>query len=72
MGPVHAQVALVGQRAAVTVWAERPAAVERLRAHQASLTEALAGADFIPKVSLYAGAPPRPAPQAGRFLDQAS
>jgi len=72
MGPVHAQVALTGARAGVTLWAERPATADRLRAQQASLAKGLEGADFAPAISVQQGAPPRAAAPVGRFLDQAS
>ena len=72
MGPVHAQVTLTGARAAVTLWAERPATADKLRSAQASLTKELEGAEFTPAVSVHLGTPPRTAAPSGRFLDQAS
>jgi hypothetical protein len=72
MGPIHAQVALSGARAGVTLWAERPASAEKLRAQAAALTQGLQSADFLPEVAVYAGAPPRLAAPAGQFVDQAS
>ena len=72
MGPVHAQVALTGARAAVNLWAERPATAEQLRSQQAALARDLEGAEFAPAVAVHVGAPPRSAAPSGRFLDQAS
>jgi len=75
IGPVHAQIALTGTRAAVTLWAERPETSARLRDSAPQLTDALRQAELEPgDVLVRAGSPPRPregAP-AGRFLDRAS
>ena len=75
LGAVHAQVALIGEKAAVTLWAERPEAAARFRAGAADLKAALAEAELEPDIMIRDGAPPRPreatAP-AGRFLDRAS
>jgi hypothetical protein len=75
LGAVHAQVALIGERAAITLWAERPEAAARFRAGAADLKAALAEAELEPDIMIRDGAPPRPrevtAP-AGRFLDRAS
>src|SRR5262249_12208734 len=40
IGPVHAQIALTGARAAVTLWAERPETSTQLRDNAPKLTEA--------------------------------
>jgi hypothetical protein len=72
LGPVHAQVALTGTRAAVGLWAERPATAAQLRAQQAVLSANLEEEAFAPAISVHLGAPPHTAPRAGRFLDQAS
>jgi len=75
IGPVHAQIALTGTRAAVTLWAERPDTSAQLRDNAPQLAEALRQAELEPgDVLVRAGTPPRPregAP-AGRFLDRAS
>lgn len=75
IGPVHAQIALTGTRAAVTLWAERPETSARLRDSAPQLSDALRQAELEPgDVLVRAGSPPRPregAP-AGRFLDRAS
>jgi hypothetical protein len=75
LGAVHVQVALFGERAAVTLWAERPESAARIRAGAADLEAALAENEFKPEIMIRDGAPPRPreagAP-AGRFLDRAT
>jgi hypothetical protein len=76
MGPVHAQVTLVGNRAAVMLWAERPHSAARLRESSALLADALKQAELEPgDIHCRAGAPTVPresTPAAGRFLDRAS
>jgi hypothetical protein len=75
LGAVHAQVALIGERAAVTLWAERPDAAARIRDGAADLKAALFEAAFEPDILVRDGAPPRPrevAAPTGHFLDRAS
>jgi hypothetical protein len=73
IGPVHAQIALTGARAAVTLWAERDASAVRLREDAPLLAEALAQAELEPgDVLVRNGEPPRPGVPAGRFLDRAT
>lgn len=73
MGPVHALIALAGERAAVTLWAERETSAAHLRANGALLEDALRGAALEPRdVQIRVGAPAAPPPAAGRFLDRAS
>ncbi len=74
IGPVHGQIALLGERAAVTLWAERPEAAEEMRERTALLAQALQDAELDPDIHIRMGAPRRPqsAHAAGRFLDQAS
>jgi len=72
MGPIHAQVALIGDRAQVSLWAEREAGLERLRLHAPLLTKALAGAEWTAEVSFHAGAPARASAPSGHFVDLAS
>jgi hypothetical protein len=70
LGPVHAQVALAGAQAGVTLWAERASSVDILRRAQASLKQALSQAAVEAEISVYPGSPPGHAPGAGRFVDQ--
>jgi hypothetical protein len=75
IGPVHAQIALIGSRAAVTLWAERPETSAKLRDNAPELANALRQAELDPgDVLVRAGTPPRPreAVASGRFLDRAS
>jgi Flagellar hook-length control protein FliK len=75
IGPVHAQIAVTGTRAAVTLWAERPDTSAKLRDNAGQLAEALRQAELEPSdVLVRAGSPPRPPEPvaAGRFLDRAS
>jgi hypothetical protein len=72
MGPVHAQVALTGDRARVSLWAERPAAMARLRTGEERLNSALREAALEPEIAFHAGQPRAPAAAPGQFLDQAT
>ncbi len=75
IGPVHGQIALIGERAAVTLWAERSEGAAQLRDNAAMLADALRRAELEPDVLVRDGSPPRPswaAARAGRFLDRAS
>ncbi|WP_374574435.1 flagellar hook-length control protein FliK [Phenylobacterium sp.] len=72
LGPMHAQVALSGEHAGVTLWAERPASVEVLRLGRPLLAQALSDAALDAEVNVYAGAPPRAAAGPGRFMDQSA
>jgi hypothetical protein len=75
VGPVHAQVALLGGRAAVTLWAERPGTAASLRESAPLLADALRDAALEPgDIECRLGQPPKPrlAAPAGRFLDFAS
>ena len=74
-GPVHAQVALTGHRAAVRLWAERAATAAALRARTGELSAALREASLdAGDILVSEGAPPRPvkAAAAGHFLDRAT
>jgi hypothetical protein len=72
MGPVHAQVALTGDRARVSLWAERPAAMARLRTGEERLNGALREAALEPEIAFHAGQPRASAAAPGQFLDQAT
>jgi hypothetical protein len=72
MGPVHAQIVLMGGRAWVTLWAEREASVQILRQNEKLLSQALKESDVIPEVAFCLGAPHRRVTPAGQFLDRAS
>jgi hypothetical protein len=74
MGPVHAMVAIVGERASVTLWAERTSTATRLTEQSALLNDALRAAALEPSdFSVRVGTPPvmrHAAP--GRFMDRAT
>ena len=75
MGPVHALVALAGERASVTLWAERAATATRLNEQSTLLSEALRAAELEPAdFQFRVGAPPAAARPAtpGRFMDRAT
>lgn len=72
-GPIHALIALVGEKTSVRMWAERPLTAEKLRAGSAELSRALARAELKPgDIVVRDGTPPQPqgAPH-GHFLDRA-
>jgi len=72
-GPIHALVALVGEKTSVRMWAERPATAAQLRAGAAELSQALSRAELNPgDIVIRDGAPPQAASaKAGHFLDRA-
>jgi hypothetical protein len=72
LGPVHAALALSGERVAVSLWGERPETAARLRTQAADLVESLAPLAGHAEVSVFPGAPPAAAPAPGRLVDQAS
>jgi hypothetical protein len=72
MGPVHAQVALTGDRARVSLWAERPASMARLVGGEMRLTAALREAALEPELAFHTGQPRSAAAAPGQFLDQAT
>lgn len=76
LGAVHAQVAVIGERAAVTLWAERESSSALLRDNAPLLAEALRSAELEPSELVVRAGSPRQsatvAASAGRFLDRAS
>jgi hypothetical protein len=76
MGPIHAQIAVTGNRTAIRLWAERPETTTALRDNAPDLADALRQTDLDPgHVMVRHGSPPRlggEAAPAGRFLDRAS
>lgn len=73
-GPVHALIALNGDKTFVRMWAERPATAQQLRAGLSELNQALTRAELKPgDIVVRDGTPPQPAPaRAGHFLDRAT
>lgn len=72
LGPLHARVTLLGDQAAVNLWAERDEGVVRLRGMTPLLAEGLARSNLRAEIAVHPGAPPRPSPGAGQFVDQRS
>jgi hypothetical protein len=74
MGPVHALVTLSGDRASVTLWAERISTASRLNENAPMLGEALRAAELQPSELTFRVGTPRTAKPAapGRFMDRAS
>jgi len=72
-GPVHALVALSGERTSVRMWAERPRTAAQLRAGAAELNQALTNAELVPgDIVIREGTPPSTSPaKAGHFLNRA-
>jgi hypothetical protein len=72
-GPVHALVALSGERTSVRMWAERPQTAAQLRAGAAELNQALTNAELLPgDIVIKEGTPPLTSPaKAGHFLNRA-
>lgn len=71
LGPVQAQLALSGGRTWVTLWASRPASLERLRAGADDLSDALADAALESEIAFHPVAVPKKV-GSGRFLDHTS
>ena len=72
IGPVHAQVAVMGERAWVTLWAEREAGVQSLQAKESLLSKSLKDSDLVAEIAFCLGTPHRRVAAAGQFLDRAS
>jgi hypothetical protein len=73
IGPVHASIALFGERAAVTLYAERDDSATRLREGLPILEAGLRDAAFeTGELRCRAGAPSAPPSDPGLFVDQAS
>lgn len=67
LGPVHVSLRIDGDRTAVTMWAEQPEGLERLRSRGGELAGALA-ADVV----FRPGSPRPPEPPPGRLVDHSS
>jgi hypothetical protein len=72
-GPLHAQLSLIGRKAGVALWAERPESAARFGEWRSEIVEALEAADYLADVAVMTGAPPvRSAPPAGALVDRSS
>jgi hypothetical protein len=67
LGPVHVHLRAAGDSAQVTIWAERDGSLDHLRSQGGVLARALPA-----EVVFRAGAPRRPPPPSGQFVDQSS
>jgi hypothetical protein len=67
LGPVHVSLRMDGERTAVTMWAEDPEGLERLRSRGGELAGALAA-----EVVFRPGSPRPPEPPLGRLVDRSS
>lgn len=75
MGPVHALVTITGDRASVTLWAERVSTASKFNDNAPMLGDALRAAELEPSELAFRVGSPRVAvkPAApGRFMDRAS
>ena len=73
IGPVHASIALFGERAAVTLYAERDESAVKLREGLPVLEASLKDAAFeTGELLCRSGAPSAPRSAPGLFVDQAS
>ncbi|TAJ68921.1 MAG: flagellar hook-length control protein FliK [Phenylobacterium sp.] len=67
LGPVHVSLRMDGERTAVTLWAEEPGSLERLRSRGGELAGVLAG-----DVVFRTGSPRPSEPPPGRLVDRRS
>lgn len=67
LGPVHVNLRMDGERTSVTIWAETPDGLERLRGRGGELAGALAA-----EVVFRPGSPRVPEPPPGRLVDRTS
>jgi hypothetical protein len=73
IGPVHARIALTGDRTTVTIHAERPDSADRLRGGLALLQAGLREAALDPgDIQCRAGVPTAAPAAPGLFVDHAS
>lgn len=71
LGPVHAQIALLGKHAWIGLWAERPEAMSLLEQQQAELQNTFSADDVEAEVICCLGTPPAHAAGTGTMWDNA-
>ena len=71
LGPVQAQIALLGKNAWVSIWAEREASMKLLEAHQPLLHQTFRLENLSAEVICCLGVPSHHAPGNGKLLDSA-
>jgi hypothetical protein len=73
LGPVHAGIAIGGEKTWVTLWADRRASLEKLKADTGTLTDALKAEDLTAEIAFRPVLTPKPVTIAsGHFLDHLS
>jgi hypothetical protein len=71
LGPVHAQIALLGKHAWIGLWAERPEAMNLLEQQQAALQNTFSADNVEAEVICCLGSPPAHAAGTGTMWDNA-
>ena len=71
LGPIHAQIALLGRHAWIGLWAERPEAMNLLEQQQAELQNTFSADNVEAEVICCLGAPPAHAAGTGTMWDHA-
>jgi len=71
LGPIHAQIALLGRHAWIGLWAERPEAMNLLELQQAELQNTFSADNVEAEVICCLGAPPAHAAGTGTMWDDA-
>lgn len=71
LGPVHAQIALLGKHAWIGLWAERPEAMNLLEQQQADLQNTFSADNVEAEVICCLGSPPAHAAGTGTMWDNA-
>lgn len=71
LGPIHAQIALLGRHAWIGLWAERPEAMNLLEQQQAELQNTFSADNVEAEVICCLGAPPAHAAGTGTMRDHA-
>jgi hypothetical protein len=71
LGPVHAQIALLGKHAWIGLWAERPEAMNLLEQQQAELQNTFSADNVEAEVICCIGSPPAHAAGTGTMWDNA-
>jgi hypothetical protein len=71
LGPVHAQIALLGKHAWIGLWAERPEAMNLLEQQQAELQNTFSADNLEAEVICCLGSPPAHAAGTGTMWDNA-
>lgn len=71
LGPIQAQIALLGKNAWVSIWAERENSMKLLEAHQPMLHQTFRAEDMSAEVICCVGVPAHHVTETGKLLDSA-